>query len=103
MREKGCNISELCEAFGVSRSGYYSWKGKPPGDREAENTEIADRIREIHSQRFKRSYGSPRLTGDLREIGFTCSENRVARIMKNEGIRAKFKSRVPPNWWTPMC
>jgi putative transposase len=96
MREQGYNISELCEALEVSRSGYYGWKEKPPGDREAENAEIAGRIREIHSQRFKRAYGSPRLTGDLREIGFACSENRVARIMKKEGIRAKFKSPFRP-------
>ena len=96
MREQDYNASELCEAFDVSRSGYYGWKGKPPSEREAENAEIAERIREIHSDKFKRAYGSPRLTGDLREIGFACSENRVARIMKNGGIRAKFKSPFRP-------
>jgi len=96
MREKGYNASELCEAFDVSRQGYYQWRTRPMSPREAENAQIADRISEIHSQRFKRSYGSPRLTGDLREMGYACSENRVARIMKNRGIRAKFKSPFRP-------
>ena len=96
MREQDYNVSELCEAFDVSRPGYYAWRGRPPGDRELENVEIAETIREIHTHKFKRSYGSPRLAGDLREMGFSCSENRVARIMKNGGIRAKFKSPFRP-------
>lgn len=96
MREQGYNVSELCEATDVSRPGYYAWRGRPPGDRDNGNAEIAGRIREIHTQRFKGAYGSPRLTGDLREMGYGCSENRVARIMKKEGIRAKFKSPFRP-------
>jgi hypothetical protein len=96
MREQGYNVSELCEATGVSRPGYYAWRGRPPGDRDSGNAEIAGRIREIHTQRFKGAYGSPRLTGDLRGMGYGCSENRVARIMRKEGIRAKFKSPFRP-------
>ena len=65
MREQDYNVSELCEASDVSRPGYYAWRGRPPGDRELENVEIAETIREIHTHKFKRSYGSPRLAGDL--------------------------------------
>lgn len=96
MREQGYNVSELCEATGVSRPGYYAWRGRPPGDRDNGNAEIAGKIREIHTHKFKRSYGSPRLAGDLRAMGYGCSENRVARIMRKEGIRAKFKSPFRP-------
>ena len=94
-------VTELIEAFEVSRSGYYAWRDRPPCDREVENAQIAERIREIHTHKFKRAYGSPRLAGDLRDLGYGCSENRVARIMKTEGLRAKHKRPFRPKTTTP--
>jgi transposase InsO family protein len=61
---------------------------------------IADRIREIHPHKFKRAYGSPRLVDELRALGFNCSENRVARIMKAEGIQARHKRPFRPGTTT---
>ena len=100
MREQEYEITELCEAFEVSRSGYYGWRERPPGGRATENALIAERIREIHSRQFRRAYGSPRLVDELRALGFNCSVNRVARIMKAEGIRARYKRPFRPKTTT---
>lgn len=49
--------------------------------------------------RSRQTYGSPRLAVELRESGVSCSENRVARLMRQSGIRAvgKRKYRVTTN------
>jgi transposase InsO family protein len=43
----------------------------------------------IHSKKYYRSYGSPRMCKELHDRGFVCSENRVARLMRQAGITAK--------------
>ncbi len=76
----------------VSRSGYYAWRNRKPGKRWNENEELLDRIQEIH-QKSRRVYGSPRITAELRDQGTLCGKNRIARIMKDNGIRAEVKRR----------
>ena len=85
----------LCEAYGVSRSGYYGWRNRKPGKRQKANQELAQRIREIH-QAHRRIYGSPRITQALRAQGTVCGENRVARLMRQIGIRGVQKARFRP-------
>ena len=43
----------------------------------------------IAHKKSRETYGSPRITRELKETGIPCSENRVARLMREEGIRAK--------------
>ncbi len=50
------------------------------------------RIQEIY-EKNRRVYGSPRITEELREQGTQCGKNRIARIMKDNGIRAEVKRR----------
>jgi transposase InsO family protein len=61
-----------------------------PGKRWNENELLLDRIQEIY-QKNRRVYGSPRITEELREQGTLCGKNRIARIMKENGIRAEVK------------
>ncbi|MEM7603174.1 MAG: IS3 family transposase [Verrucomicrobiota bacterium] len=97
MREdKKFAVTELCEALGVSRSGFYAWKERPPSAREKENTELVAAIREIHSDRHTKVYGSPRMTEELRDRELCVGENRVARLMRQEGIRARSKRAFRP-------
>ncbi len=49
-------------------------------------------IKQIHRQ-SRETYGSPRIHVDLEEKGILCSENRVARLMKNHRIAAKRKRK----------
>lgn len=95
MREN-YTVMELCDALGVSRSGYYKSLGKETSARERENLELVEEIEAIHGERFLRAYGSPRMTVELKSRGFSCSENRVARLMAQAGIQARFKTSFRP-------
>jgi putative transposase len=80
-------VGRMCNVLDVSRSGYYAWLHRPESARKKENRSLAVRIKVIHGQKRK-TYGSPRVHKELNETGVKCSLNRVARIMKQEGIRA---------------
>jgi putative transposase len=54
----------LCRMLGVSRSGYYDWKGRPPSKRTCENDALTETIREIH-ERSRETYGSPRVHAEF--------------------------------------
>jgi putative transposase len=53
-------------------------------------------MKSIHAHRHTRAYGSPRMTRELRHNGHSCSENRVARLMRAEGLRAKPRKPFRP-------
>lgn len=78
----------MCRMLGVSRSGHYAWEKRPESERSRRNRSLAWQIRVIH-ERSRRTYGSPRVTAELREEGVRCSRHRVARLMRLFGIRAK--------------
>ncbi len=81
-------VQKMCRVLGVSRSGYYGWKRQPQSKRQKDNEKILMEIRESHKNSQK-VYGSPRITEDLQANGTKCSENRVARLMRVNGIVAK--------------
>lgn len=83
-------IGKMCHVLLVSRSGYYSWKKKGLSLRTQSNLTLTERIRQIY-QRHHGRYGSPRITEVLRDQGLHCSKNRIARLMKVQGIASKLK------------
>lgn len=85
-------ISLLCPTLGVSRSGYYGWKDRPPSNRDQENAALAEKIREIH-ERSRRTYGYPRVHAELRALGVCCSRKRVARLMRKVGLQGCIRGR----------
>lgn len=85
-------LTRMCKVLGVSRSGYYAWRKRKPSRRWGENERLLGQIQEIH-QKNRRIYGSPRITAELHEQGQQCGKNRIARIMKDNGIRAEVKRR----------
>lgn len=78
-------ITDLCRVAGVSRSGFYAWKTRRPSPREQANAELLVEIREIH-ETSRRTYGAPRVTGQLRRRGHRVGHNRVARLMADDGL-----------------
>lgn len=84
----------MCKVFKVSRSRFYEWRNCLGSKRHNDNRRILFEIRRIHGL-SRASYGSPRMTIELRKRGFNVSRPRVARIMKQNNIRAvhakKFK------------
>lgn len=85
-------ISVMCDVLSVSRSGYYAWQKKPVSKREKANAKLLESIRTAHRDSGE-AYGSPRIYQALKEQDIPCSESRVARLMREDGLRAKSKRR----------
>jgi putative transposase len=79
-------VAVLCRVLGVSKSGYYAWRGRPPSERRRQDALLTERIREIHS-RSRETYGYPRVHAELRSLGVRCGRRRVARLMRAAGLR----------------
>jgi len=78
----------MCVVLEVSRSGFYAWLGRPESRRSRENRRLTELIDEEH-RRGRRVYGSPRVHAALKARGETCGLNRVARLMREAGVRSK--------------
>lgn len=91
----GYATTALCEAFEVSRSGYYAWQAREPSGRQQANERLVAAMRVIR-QGEEVCYGSPRMTRELQARGLDCSENRVARLMRAHGLRAQPVPRFVP-------
>jgi len=90
--EKQFRIGTTSRVFRVSRSGYYAWRNRPESERAKENKTLLLRIETAHKDSKKR-YGSPRIHQQLVKNGIACSRGRVARLMREAGIRAKQKRK----------
>jgi len=84
-------VAWLCEALLVSRSGYYDWRRRRgrPGPRQVANLQLGQQLRAAFTA-SRESYGSPRLA---RVLGCPGSHNRIARLMRREGIWARQRSK----------
>jgi len=81
------SVQMMCRLLGVARAGYYAWLAHPISDRAHEDARLLRLIRSsfVASHGI---YGAPRILMDLREAGETCSKHRVARLMRESGMRA---------------
>jgi len=88
------SILALCHELEISPSGYYDWRQRQasPGPRALENQILATRIAELHEQ-SRETYGSPRIVMELRKSGARHGRNRIARLMKQEGLCGRQKAR----------
>jgi putative transposase len=77
----------MCDLLHISRSGYYAWRTRPVSQREMANQQLLDRIKAAHEAN-RGCYGSPRIYHEIQDE-IPCSLNRVARLMRQHGIRAK--------------
>jgi putative transposase len=79
-------VAVLCRVLGVSKSGYYAWRGRSPSQRRRQDALLTEKIRKIHS-RSRETYGYPRVHAELRSLGVRCGRRRVARLMRAAGLR----------------
>jgi putative transposase len=93
-------VEDLCAALAVSRSGYYAWRRRPESARRARDRELAALVRAAHAG-SGRTYGSPRIQRELAAAGEPCGRHRVARLMREEGLRAKQGRRFRPRSSAP--
>ena len=81
-------VTRMCKALNVSPSGFYAWRGRPVSAREMANEELVKKIEVVYYDSYE-TYGSPRVYHELKSQDVACSENRVARLMRLRGLRAK--------------
>ena len=88
-------VEMMAGVLEVSRSGYFQWRHRQVTNREKSNKKLRNKIKQIQ-KKAKWRYGSPRVTQQLRKRGIKVGENRVARIMRAEGLnrRRRKKFRV---------
>lgn len=92
LNTEGVTVILACDTVGVSRSGYYAWLHRPESERAAENAALLARIRAIHSKSDE-TYGSPRVTAELKAEGLSVNEKRVARLMRENEIASESTPR----------
>ena len=78
----------LCKVMEVSRPAYYEWLHRPKSNLQRVNELLEVHIRELF-RKHRRKYGSPRITIELRKMGFRVGENRIARLMRENGLFAR--------------
>lgn len=78
-------ITDLCRVAGVCRSGFYAWRTREASARAVANAALLTEIREIH-RNSRRTYGAPRVWGQLRRNGHCVGRHRVARLMRTDGL-----------------
>jgi putative transposase len=76
----------MCRVLDVSTSGYYAWRKHPVSKHQKTDAELLERIKHFH-KRSDGTYGVPRIVEDLIEEGFHVSPKRVARLMRQAGLR----------------
>lgn len=85
-------LQAMCELLEVSTSGYADWKKCGGPTHWPSDEQLLALIRSVHAQ-YRQAYGSPRITEELKSRGIPVSRDRVRRLMKANGIRARHKRR----------
>lgn len=89
------NVGRCCQVLKVSRSGYYAWRKRGPSSTAVRRKHLVEQIRSVHEQN-RRVYGSPRVCHTLKLQGESVCENTVAKLMREQEIRAKNKPKFIP-------
>jgi putative transposase len=88
-------VNLMCEALGVSRSGFYAWRSRPRSRRSLDDEALGAQVRNsfIGSDR---TYGARRVWHDMLESGHRCGLHRVERLMRAQALRARPRRRGLP-------
>jgi putative transposase len=81
-----------CRALGVSQAWFYKWRHGDASPQHARREQLKVAIGRWFATHHG-TYGSPRITADLRDEGWRVSENTVAQLMRELGLQARRKRR----------
>lgn len=81
-------VQRLCKVLGVSPGGTFAWRGRPASQRQREDLVLLAHVRSSFAL-SNGTYGSPRMTHELRDQGLKAGRRRVARLMRENGLRAR--------------
>jgi len=82
----------MCRVLKVSRAGFYAWRQRPPAAHRLKDERLALEIAAIY-QEHRGRYGSPRVQVVLRDRGYRSGRKRVARLMREQSLRARPRRR----------
>ena len=85
-------VATMCDVLSVSRAGFYAWRERPESQRTREDRRLSLLVQAAHHD-SRRSYGSPRVHVDLAAQGERVGRKRVARLMREAGLRARVRRR----------
>lgn len=85
-------IDRSCRLLGVSISGYYAWTRRQPSLRQYGDMILLAHVRH-HFELSRETYGSPRMHAELKASGISCGRHRIARLMRDNGLKALMKRR----------
>jgi putative transposase len=88
-------VSWLCEALGVSRSGFHAWLVRSPSPRASSDVALSSKVR-ASFQASDRTYGARRIWHDLLADGFSCGLHRIERLMRLQALKARPRRRGLP-------
>jgi putative transposase len=87
----------MCDALGVSRSGFFAWLTRSPSARVRSDEVVSARVRESFLQ-SDRTYGARRVWRDVLESGIACGLHRIERLMRVQALKARpRRRRAPPD------
>jgi putative transposase len=91
--EKACfPVAMLCQALRVSRAGYYAWCTRPESQHSRDDRRLEVEVRAAY-EAGRRYYGSPRVHAEIKAQGVRVGRNRVIRLMREQGLRARLHRR----------
>jgi transposase InsO family protein len=82
-------VAKMARVLGVSRGGYYAWVKRRVSARTRADRELSAQIAAIQQGFAKYRYGTPRMTRELHRRGYQVGHNRVARLMRENGLQAR--------------
>ncbi|MEM6785507.1 MAG: IS3 family transposase [Bacteroidota bacterium] len=85
-------VALACRALGVSRSGYYDWPDRPESERARADRALTALIAQVHTA-SRHTYGAPRVHAELQAQGHRVARKRVARLMRQAGLRGAMPPR----------
>jgi transposase InsO family protein len=91
-KEVAFPVATMCRVLGVSPSGYYACKSRPPSKRLADDARVAAEVAAAHKA-SRGIYGSPRVHRELKAKGLKVGKKRVERLMNEKGLRGRSKKR----------
>ena len=81
-------VRRLCKVLGVSQSGYFVWRSRPACRRQRDDLVVLAHVRSAF-RLSNETYGSPRMTRKLQDQGLHVGRRRTARLMRENGLRAR--------------
>jgi putative transposase len=87
-------VAWLCDAMGVSRSGFHAWLNRSPSTRSRSDEAVSHRVKASFLA-SDRTYGARRVWDDLLADGVACGLHRIERLMRLQALRARPRRRLP--------